>query len=196
MSEPTNNGWISLLEKRPEMMCDVTEGATWVKSEPVLINSLESGVTLAQFQIDFLTGQCEWMYDGRPHKEYEDGHQIITHWMPLPKGPYSQEPTVSKEETSTPPTPKTVVSKTGKKFKRYTPAEKTEIAVMYSGGFSIAGIAKEFDRTPASIQKLISTMGVKRGQDVLNSSPDEDVKAQGTRKTKQSKLEKPWYLKK
>lgn len=67
---------------------------------------------------------------------------------------------------------------------------------MYSGGFSIAGIAKEFDRTPASIQKLISTMGVKRGQDDLNSSPDEDVKAQGTRKTKQSKLEKPWYLKK
>ena len=109
--------------------------------------------------------------------------------------PSTEVPAVSKEETP-PPTPKTVVKKTGNKFKRYTVEEKTEIAVMYSVGTSITEIAKKYDRSPASIQKLISTMGVKRGDDVLNPSPEDDSKVQDAGKTNKSKLDKPWYLKK
>lgn len=87
-------------------------------------------------------------------------------------------------------------SSSDKRYKRFTVEEKTEIAMKYANGEPIASIAKEFDRTPASIQKLISTMGVKRGDDVLNPSPDDDGKAKGSGKTRQSKLDKPWYLKK
>ena len=96
---------------------------------------------------------------------------------------------------TTEPPPKNS-SSSDKRYKRFTVEEKTEIAMKYANGEPIASIAKEFDRTPASIQKLISTMGVKRGDDVLNPSPDDDVKAKGSGKTRQSKLDKPWYLKK
>ena len=95
---------------------------------------------------------------------------------------------------TTEPPPKNS-SSSDKRYKRFTVEEKTEIAMKDANGEPIASIAKEFDRTPASIQKLISTMGVKRGDDVLNPSPDDDGKGQDTDKAKRSKLDKPWYLK-
>ena len=87
--------------------------------------------------------------------------------------------------------------KTEVKRKRYTVEEKTEIAVMYASGISLEQIAQKFDRAPASIQKLVSSMGVHRGDDVLGQEQgdvpaDESVRPD---EDKQSVLKKPWYLK-
>ena len=86
------------------------------------------------------------------------------------------KPVKLRRVPTTEPPPKNS-SSSDKRYKRFTVEEKTEIAMKFANGEPIASIAKEFDRTPASIQKLISTMGVKRGDDVLNPSPDDDVKA-------------------
>ena len=93
-----------------------------------------------------------------------------------------QEPSVSP-----PQSPKTVVST--KMRKAYTEEEKNEIAQLYRDGHSVKEIAVRFHKTPASIYKLVNTMGVKR----------EAPKAPAARQPKQKKesaLEKPWYLKK
>ena len=81
------------------------------------------------------------------------------------------------------------------KPKRFSVEEKTEIAMMYADGQSIKTIAEKFGRTDTSIRLLVSKMGVKRGQDILNPSPDDDGTGQDTDQPKRSKLDKPWYLK-
>lgn len=118
-----------------------------------------------------------------------DGDEQDKHPRRLTKGGAPPPPALP------PPPPKIVVPKADNKFKRYTVEEKTEIAVMYSGGTSIAAIAEKFDRSPASIQKLISTMGVKRGDDVLNPETPADESKQPPKEKKESVLKKPWYLK-
>ena len=75
--------------------------------------------------------------------------------------PRIEVPTVSKKETVTPPTPKTVVT-TNKMRKAYTEDEKTEIAQLYRDGRPVNEIASKFGRKPDSIYKLLSAMGVKR----------------------------------
>lgn len=67
----------------------------------------------------------------------------------------------------------------------------------YANGEPIASIAKEFDRTPASIQKLISNMGVHRGDDLLVQEQGDTTDSKSDRPTTESKgsvLKKPWYL--
>lgn len=81
--------------------------------------------------------------------------------------------------------------RTDNRFKRYTVEEKTEIAMMYANGEPIAGIAKKFDRSPASIQKLISTMGVKRGDNPIDA---QQADASKPASKQGSVLKKPWYL--
>lgn len=84
------------------------------------------------------------------------------------------------------------------KHKRYTVEEKTEIAMMYASGISLQAIAEKFNRSTASIQKLISNMGVHRGDDVL-ATEQADAPAAESDKPKEKKgsvLKKPWYLKK
>ena len=93
-------------------------------------------------------------------------------------------------ENPTPPTPKTVVSN---KPKRFTVEEKTEIAMMYADGQSIKSIAEKFGRTDTSIRLLVSKMGVKRGDDVLNPETPAAESKQPEGK-KESVLKKPWYL--
>lgn len=93
-------------------------------------------------------------------------------------------------ENPTPPTPKTVVSK---KPKRFTVEEKTEIAMMYADGQSIKSIAEKFGRTDTSIRLLVSKMGVKRGDDVLNPETPA-AKSKQPKEKKESVLKKPWYL--
>lgn len=67
---------------------------------------------------------------------------------------------------------------------------------MYADGQNIKSISEKFGRTEQSIRLLVSKMGVKRGQDILNPSPDDDGTGQDTDQPKRSKLDKPWYLKK
>lgn len=98
---------------------------------------------------------------------------------------------------TTEPPPKNS-SSSDKRYKRFTVEEKTEIAMKYANGEPIASIAKEFDRTPASIQKLISSMGVHRGDDLLVPEQGDTTDSKCDRPTTESKgsvLKKPWYLK-
>lgn len=106
--------------------------------------------------------------------------------------PLSVEERIRKrdEVNLPPPTPKTVVSK---KPKRFTVEEKTEIAMMYADGQSIKSIAEKFGRTEHSIRLLVSKMGVKRGDDVLNPETPAAESKQPKEK-KESVLKKPWYL--
>ena len=67
---------------------------------------------------------------------------------------------------------------------------------MYADGQNIKSIADKFGRSVHSIRLLVSKMGVKRGQDIIYPSPDDDGQGQETDQPKQSKLVKPWYLKK
>lgn len=95
-----------------------------------------------------------------------------------------------------PPTPKTVVTNDNK-HKRYTVEEKTEIAMMYASGISLQAIAEKFNRSTASIQKLISNMGVHRGDDLLVPEQGDTTDSKSDRPTNESKgsvLQKPWYL--
>ena len=108
---------------------------------------------------------------------------------PAPQ-PRIEVPAVSKEETSTPLTPKTVVRNMPKRF---TVEEKTEIAMMYADGQSIKSIAEKFGRTDSSIRLLVSKMGVKRGDDVLNPETPA-AKSEQPKEKKESVLKKPWYL--
>lgn len=89
-----------------------------------------------------------------------------------------------------PPPPKTVVSN---KPKRFTVEEKTEIAMMYADGQSIKTIAEKFGRTDTSIRLLVSKMGVKRGDDVLNPETPA-AESEQPKEKKESVLKKPWYL--
>lgn len=96
-----------------------------------------------------------------------------------------------------PPTPKTVVKPTENKYKRFTVEEKTEIAMMYASGIPLQAIAEKFNRSTAGIQKLISTMGVHRGDDVMGTEQGDTPAEESDRpkEKKRSALEKPWYLK-
>lgn len=67
--------------------------------------------------------------------------------------------------------------------------------MMYADGLNIKSISEKFGRTVHSIRLLVSKMGVKRGDDVLNPSPDDNGNGQDTDQAKRSKLDKPWYLK-
>lgn len=96
-----------------------------------------------------------------------------------------------------PPTPKTVVTNDNK-HKRYSVEEKTEIAMMYASGISLQAIAEKFNRSTASIQKLISNMGVHRGDDLLVPEQGDTTDSKRDRPTTESKgsvLKKPCYLK-
>lgn len=67
----------------------------------------------------------------------------------------------------------------------------------YANGEPIASIAKEFDRAPTSIQKLLSNMGVHRGDDLLVPEQGDTTDSKSGRPTTESKgsvLKKPWYL--
>lgn len=86
--------------------------------------------------------------------------------------------------------PKTVVSN---KPKRFTVEEKTEIAMMYADGQNIKTIAEKFGRTEHSIRLLVSKMGVKRGDDVLNPETPA-AESEQPKEKKESVLKKPWYL--
>lgn len=135
----------------------------------------------------------------RMQKQYNDRQMEITltppseisiaSEIPAPQ-PRIEVPAVSKEETSPPPTPKTVVSK---KPKRFSVEEKTEIAMMYADGQSIKTIAEKFGRTDTSIRLLVSKMGVKRGDDVLNPETPA-AESEQPKEKKESVLKKPWYL--
>ena len=112
--------------------------------------------------------------------------------------PLSVEERIRKweEENLPPPTPKTVVTNDNK-HKRYTVEEKTEIAMMYASGISLQAIAEKFNRSTASIQKLISNMGVHRGDDLLVPEQGDTTDSKSDRPTTESKgsmLKKPWYL--
>lgn len=75
--------------------------------------------------------------------------------------------------------------------------EKTEIAMMYASGISLQAIAEKFYRSSASIQKLISNMGVHRGDDLLVPEQGDTTDSKSDRPTTESKgsvLKKPWYL--
>lgn len=135
----------------------------------------------------------------RMQKQYNDRQLEITltppseisiaSEIPDPQ-PRIEVPAVPKDDTSTPPTPKTVVSN---KPKRFTVEEKTEIAMMYADGQNIKSIAEKFGRTDTSIRLLVSKMGVKRGDDVLNpESPA--AESEQPKEKKESVLKKPWYL--
>ena len=67
--------------------------------------------------------------------------------------------------------------------------------MMYADGQNIKSISEKFGRTEQSIRLLVSKMGVKRGQDTINPSPDDDGQGQDTDQPIRSKLDKPWYLK-
>lgn len=67
--------------------------------------------------------------------------------------------------------------------------------MMYADGQNIKAIAEKFGRTEHSIRLLVSKMGVKRGDDVLNSEAPADESKQPPKEKKESVLKKPWYLK-
>ena len=72
--------------------------------------------------------------------------------------------------------------------KAYTEDEKNEIAQLYRDGHSVKEIATRFHKTPASIYKLVSSMGINRRG--AKASP-----ARQPKEKKESALKKPWYLK-
>jgi transposase-like protein len=105
-------------------------------------------------------------------------------------------PAVSKDETSTPPTPKTVVT-TNKMRKAYTEEEKNEIAQLYQDGLQVNEIARRFGRKPESIYKLVSSMGVKRNQKREYEKPEVIAASDASDQPKAKRectLKKPWYL--
>lgn len=113
------------------------------------------------------------------------------------KTPHQERPNAASRPSSSPLTPKTVVTNDSKR-KRYTVEEKTEIAMMYASGISLQAIAEKFNRSTASIQKLISNMGVHRGDDLLVPEQGDTTDSKSDRPTTESKgsvLKKPWYLK-
>ena len=70
--------------------------------------------------------------------------------------------------------------------------------MMYASGISLQAIAEKFNRSMASIQKLISSMGVHRGDDFLVPEQGDTTDSKSGRPTTESKgsvLKKPWYLK-
>lgn len=77
-----------------------------------------------------------------------------------------------------------------KKIKRYTVEEKTEIAMMYANGVSVATIAEKFGRKPNAILVLVNKMGVKRGDNPIDQQADASKPASKPG----SVLKKPWYL--
>lgn len=113
------------------------------------------------------------------------------------KTPHQERPNAASRPSSSPLTPKTVVTNDSKR-KLYTVEEKTEIAMMYASGISLQAIAEKFNRSTASIQKLISNMGVHRGDDLLVPEQGDTTDSKSDRPTTESKgsvLKKPWYLK-
>jgi transposase-like protein len=77
--------------------------------------------------------------------------------------------------------------------KAYTEEEKNEIAQLYQDGLQVNEIARRFGRKPESIYKLVSSMGVKRGDDVLNPETPA-AESEQPKEKKESVLKKPWYL--
>lgn len=65
--------------------------------------------------------------------------------------------------------------------------------MMYADGQSIKTIAEKFGRTDTSIRLLVSKMGVKRGDDVLNPETPA-AESEQPKEKKESVLKKPWYL--
>ena len=63
--------------------------------------------------------------------------------------------------------------------------------MMYASGHDLASIAEKFGRKPQAIRILMSKMGVKRGDDIIDQEPGANDLPK-----KESKLKKPWYLKK
>lgn len=67
--------------------------------------------------------------------------------------------------------------------------------MMYASGISLQAIAEKFNRSTASIQKLISNMGVHRGDNVIDQEQEQAPNVDKPTERKETSLKKPWYLK-
>lgn len=68
--------------------------------------------------------------------------------------------------------------------------------MMYASGIPLKEIAEKFNRPKTAIQKLISDMGVHRGDNICDPVQEQAQVVDQQEEKKGSALKKPWYLQK